>query len=104
MARGFEHAYEGGARSGSTESHPTPVWPDLKLESENFELWNGSTESRPDGEFPVASFQMPGKTAPPGVEDSARIVLLLVLVLEAMGWRVRVGSLVGIEYEYRPAG
>ena len=31
-------------------------------------------------------------------------VLLLVLLLEAMGWRVRVGSLVGIEYEYRPAG
>jgi hypothetical protein len=45
---------------------------------------------------------MPDKTAPPGVEDSARIVLLLVL--EAMGWRVRVGGLAGIEYEYRPAG
>jgi hypothetical protein len=49
---------------------------------------------------------MPDKTAPPGVEDSARIVLLLLLllVLEAMGWRVRVGGLAGIEYEYRPAG
>jgi hypothetical protein len=40
------------------------------------------------------------------VEDSARIVLELelLLVLEAMGWCLRVGSLAGIEYEYRPAG
>ncbi len=60
--------------------------------------------SRAVGEFPDARFQMPDKTAPPGVEDSARIVLLLLLVLEAMGWRVRVGGLAGIEYEYRPAG
>ena len=74
----------------------------------------GECPHEPDGEFPDASFQMPDKTAPPGVEDSARIVLLLVLllvlvlvlvlVLEAMGWRVRVGGLAGIEYEYRPAG
>ncbi len=62
--------------------------------------------SRAGREFPDASFQMPDKTAPPGVEDSARIVLLLVLVLvlEAMGWCVGVGGLAGIEYEYRPAG
>jgi hypothetical protein len=84
----------------------TGVVEGVRLESENFELWNGSTESRPDGEFPVASFQMPDKTAPPGVEDSARIVLVrvLLLVLEAMGWCVWVGGLAGIEYEYRPAG
>jgi hypothetical protein len=44
---------------------------------------------------------MPAQTAPLGVEDSARIELLLVL--EAMGWCLRVGSLTGIEYEHGPA-
>jgi hypothetical protein len=67
-------------------------------------IGGGECPHEPDGEFPVASFQMPDKTAPPGVEDSARIVLVLLLVLEAMGWCVGVGGLAGIEYEYRPAG
>jgi hypothetical protein len=42
------------------------------------------------------------------VEGTARVVLVLelvlLLVLEAMDWRVRVGSLAVFEYEYRPAG
>ncbi len=48
--------------------------------------------------------------SPPGSERVALVLVpvlvpVLVLLLEAMGWRVRVGSLVvGIEYEYRPAG
>ena len=37
----------------------TGVVEGVRLESENFELWNGSTESRPEGEFPDASFQTP---------------------------------------------
>jgi hypothetical protein len=40
------------------------------------------------------------------VEGAVRVVLelVLLLVLEAMDWRVRVGSLAVFEYEYRPAG
>jgi hypothetical protein len=88
----YEYEYEGGkARSGSTESRPTPP------------------ESTPGGasvltsrmrssQSPVPRCQI--SPPPPGVEGAARVVL----ELEAMGWRVRVGSLAVFEYEYRPAG
>ena len=39
-----------------------------------------------------------------GAEGEGGGVLELVLELEAMGWRVRVRGVAGIEYEYRPSG
>jgi hypothetical protein len=90
-------------------SRATPFFPDLTnqahLDTASSERW-GECPHEPDEKFPVASSQMPDQTAPPSVEGTARVVLelVLLLVLGAMGWRVRVGSLVGIEYEYRPAG